>query len=126
MWIYKQGKTNLVADRLSRCLIVNKEQYEKEEGSGRRVPLPPLEEDKLLEKVHISLAHPAISTFCEAIRPFYIIKNLKDKIQKIKKECKYFQIYRRSQVKYGLTSGSISKDEPFKHLSSDIYGPIST
>lgn len=116
-WEYKPRKANVIADELSRMYFL---------AEGTRKEITNEQETKLIKLVHDKLCHPGINTIYNTLKRDYKIGHLKEKIQELLTRCEKCQIYKKTSHKYGLISGSISTSEPFKHISSDIYGPVET
>ena len=81
-------------------------------------------EQKLLKKIHIQLEHPGIKNMENTIKKIWKIPNLAKKIKKIRNECNTCQKFLITSHKYGFPKGNLTTTTPFKHISTDIYGPI--
>ncbi|MEG0362118.1 MAG: reverse transcriptase domain-containing protein [Longicatena sp.] len=121
---HKKGVENNVADVLSRCLVVANNQSELEKQNEDKIKLSNEEELKLIKKTHDKLAHPGINAIYYALKDYYQIKKLRRKIEHFKLSCTHCQRFYTTTYKYGKVSGTIMTSEAFKHISSDIYGPI--
>lgn len=106
-WNYIKGENNIMADTLSRICLVKE-----------------TEEEEVLEGIHQKLGHPGVRIVRNALRPYHNIKNLTKKYQRKREECDVCQKYLRTTRRYGKIGGTLSTIVPFKHISSDIYGPI--
>ncbi|MGL5707258.1 MAG: reverse transcriptase domain-containing protein [Aeromonas sp.] len=129
---YKKGNENVVADSLSRCMIIRtnnpifkflNRNSETIIQDGKIKPSK-LHEERIIRIVHDKLNHPGINTSYNTIKGFFCIKQLKLKIQKMRQSCQKCQIYMHCTHKYGRLCGHLSTKVPFKHISSDIYGPF--
>lgn len=78
------------------------------------------------EKKHKILNHPGITTSYNAINAFIKIYNFKRKLEIQRNNCISCQKFLRTSHKYGYASGNLSTYVSFKHVSSDILGPMET
>lgn len=126
-WKYIKGQDNTAADLLSRCCYSKSKENDQEMGTiNQRTPKDPNEEEKIISKVHDLLCHPGTKTMEMAIRKYWKINRLRQKIMKLRTKCNQCQERMRTTAKYGIIKGNIATTEPWKDISSDIYGPVET
>lgn len=129
------GETNVVADYISRNYYIGdklREYFEKDEqlffkrDEQNRCIVKVDLIDEYLQIMHEELMHPGIIKMYKTLNRVVCISGLFKKIELLVKKCKLCQINKlNSGKKYGIITGYLHKDEKLKHLSSDIYGPIS-
>ncbi|MEG0619337.1 MAG: reverse transcriptase domain-containing protein [Bacilli bacterium] len=129
---HKKGLDNSVADTLSRCLNIQKynhffskmPNYKLKYSGNNKIILPEDREREIIKKVHDILVHPGTNTIYNSLNKFFKIKNLKEKIDALRKHCPVCQENQITKYKYGYLTGSLESFKPFENISSDIYGPV--
>lgn len=106
---HKKESENLAADYLSRCFIARK---------TNEIP-------RNIKTIHDELSHPGIECLYQTGRRMGCpIGDLKGIIKMIKRNCEKCKNYFRPTKNYGHLKGHLNTNEPFEHLSSDIYGQV--
>ncbi|KAG0435282.1 Transposon Tf2-6 polyprotein, partial [Dictyocoela muelleri] len=124
-YIHSRSKENIVADGLSRKCPLNN--IENKIYSTKHIMKynNPLNFQQFLSRFHIEHGHPGIvSTYLTLRKDFKINKNKREIIKKLIKSCYYCQVFKNNSRLYGELHGHIHTEEPLKHISTDIYGPI--
>jgi hypothetical protein len=142
--IYEPGETNQVADMLSRCISVRtidwKESLKQKILAAQKTLNPSLRDLQMDTKGRVSvpeniaseitqalldyLGNPGISTFNKTASKFFSIPTLKQRIIGCKSQCALCQRYQIGKANYGTLTVDLQTSEPFKHLASDIFGPV--
>ena len=79
-----------------------------------------------MAKVHEMLNQPGIQTSYEALKRFWNIPNLRQKLKLQRENCNICQKFYKTTHKYGKIQGKIHTEMPFQDICSDIYEPIDT
>lgn len=141
-WTHVNGEDNTTADMLSRCFAIasterkgkpsnnmNKPSTERKGKTSRRIRYRPKnekEEREILENAHQKLVHCGIKTLERALTRHVYIDQLRRKLKQIRDNCGQCQHFMTNNIKYSHVKGGVSTTSPFKHISSDVYGPIDT
>eukprot|EP00477_Mikrocytos_mackini_P002447 GAHX01002736.1.p1 GENE.GAHX01002736.1~~GAHX01002736.1.p1 ORF type:complete len:1367 (-),score=220.68 GAHX01002736.1:80-4180(-) len=82
--------------------------------------------DRLLLEIHKYLQHPGQRIQYETIRNYLYISNIKNRIKTLVGNCHACQKSKKTSTKYGFIEGNLRKKEPFKFVSTDLFGPVKT
>lgn len=89
-----------------------------------RVSVPENIASEITQTFFDYLGHPGISTFIKTASRFFSIPNLKQRVTSCRSQCALCQRYQIGKTNYGTLTGDLQTSEPFKHLASDVFGPV--
>lgn len=148
---YMKGENNIIPDSLSRLsairpikdhildqikqaqklyLYPNTDKYILKDGylfdPNKRLIIPKECAKNICYNIHKNFGHPGSSQLYYTLKNVFKIDSIKDCVKSICDNCISCNKNKSNKHKYGKTSGGITSTAPFKRLSSDIFGPIST
>lgn len=109
-----KGTENNIADHLSRINTLN---LANSTVKSQNI-------DNVIKEAHLKLSHPGETTLYYTLNKYYKDKDLKKKISNLVKNCEICLKCKKRNKGYGEIKGTLVTNELWKHISSDIYGPI--
>ncbi|WP_438544757.1 reverse transcriptase domain-containing protein [Clostridium sp.] len=91
-----------------------------------RIFIPDSYANTLLVEIHKYLGHPGLHKQLNTIRNYLLIPQCKSRIYQIIKSCRLCQTNKIQRNNYGKLVGFLSTSDPFKNISTDIFGPVET
>ncbi|KAG0420508.1 Transposon Tf2-6 polyprotein [Dictyocoela roeselum] len=89
-----------------------------------RIVLPQRFKQEFIVNIHNQLLHPGIKKTYLTLKNFFTCKDFKKTIAKMINGCEICMRNKNNIKTYGYSEGSITCQNMFEFISSDIYGPI--
>ncbi len=92
--------------------------------SKNRIFIPDGLDLEFIEFIHEETLHGGIEKIYYTVKNYYYIPNIKEKIKEVCDNCISCGACKHFNRHYGKVEGHLHSCEPFKKISSDIFGPV--